>query len=187
MGSIQLHLDGVAEERREGGARFAMKLPATARLPGQPRIPARLLDISRTGCRLLAPVHWPRGTAFWLTISGLPQAQFCSVMWSHDRFAGIRFAIAIEEAQFDALLALHGRVSETEAKELKALSDQCAQLARGIKTGDEAIYLSSLARDCDAEAVAFEQMLHAERMEAIDARTRRLLSRLSVRDPLQDG
>lgn len=164
---------------RRDGARFAMKLPASVRIPGQPRIPTRLLDISRTGCRLLTPGNWARGTSFWLTISGLAQAQFCHVMWSHEKFAGVRFAVPLEATLFETLLAEHGQLSEGEANELKALSAQCAKLARGIKT-EEAQHLSTLAQDCDAGASAVEQGIQHARTEQREARMRQLLSRLST-------
>lgn len=164
-------------ERRDG-ARFALKLPATARFPGKPRLPVRVLDISREGCRLLTSTAWAPGTAFWLTISGVREPRFCNVMWSHERFAGIRFGTALPEPLFLALIADHAQLTERDTIELKALSQQCSALAR--RMGKQAAPLAELAADCQAEASAFDAAAERERLASVAARTESILNRLSI-------
>lgn len=164
-------------ERRED-LRFALKAPASARIPGQARIAARLLDLSHGGCRLVLASHWPEGTGLWLQIAHLPP-RFAQIMWSHDRYAGLRFTVPLEEADFAALLASYGVLTERDTTELRTLSAECARLAQG--EGGHNAQMVQLAQECSAQATRFDQDLHDARQLVIAARTQELLDRLSVR------
>ncbi len=164
-------------ERRDE-ARFALKAPALVRQPRGRPWSAKLLDVSTQGCRLMLPEPWPAETPFWLTIAHLPP-RFSHVVWSQERFAGVRFAVPIEAADFQALIDTYGALTERDTAELKRLSQRCAELARDAR--DVTGHLASLASACGVEASAFDAALHAERLAATEARTRQLLERLSTR------
>jgi len=164
-------------ERREQ-TRFALKAPASARVPGQARIAARLLDVSRTGCRLVLGSHWPEGTGLWLQIAHL-QPRFSQVMWAHDRFAGVRFSIPLEESDLTDLLTNFGAMTERDTSELRALSSECTRLALADGVGNA--QLVQLAQACSAQAILFDKDRHERQQAVVAARTQELLDRLSVR------
>ncbi|WP_431470802.1 PilZ domain-containing protein [Sphingosinithalassobacter sp. LHW66-3] len=158
-------------ERRHD-ARFALKAAVSMRLPGEPRTPGRLLDISRTGCRLMTHRPLATGTGFWLMVGNL-EPRFCHIVWAHERFAGARFAVELEAPALKRLTEEFSPLSERDAAELQALSAKCSQLARSATGGSAADHLATLADDCEAEAIAFAAARQRERVEE-------LLKRLSV-------
>ncbi|MFZ5748446.1 MAG: PilZ domain-containing protein [Pseudomonadota bacterium] len=171
--SHSLH-SAIAPIDRRGSARFALKVPVSTRLTGKPRQPARLLDISEGGCRLMTPDHWSQGLPFWLTVANL-QPRFCHVMWSVERFAGVRFAVPLDEPVLRGLVDAYGALTECDSDALHALSERCVRLSRTARGELGADRLAELARDCTEQVSAF----HSERLRA---RTDALLARLSKPD-----
>lgn len=164
-------------ERRDQ-IRFALKAPASARVPGQARIAARLLDLSLTGCRLVLGSPWPEGTGLWLQIAHL-QPRFSQVMWAHERFAGVRFSVPLEASEFADLVSSFGALTERDTSELRALSIECTRLAQvdGVRNPQ----LVQLAQACSAQAIRFDQDREERQQAVVAARTQELLDRLSVR------
>jgi len=167
------------EDRRDR-ARFALKLAVSFRLPGQRRMPARLVDISSSGGRIVVNCALPAGRSLWLTIGGL-EPQYCHIVWAHDRFAGLRFAVPLAEEVVERLIADHRTLTERDTAELRALSLRCSELARGAGASEGAA-LHALARDCDATIADFDEAVRHRRLAEIEARTEAILRRLSIAD-----
>jgi hypothetical protein len=164
-------------ERREQ-VRFALKAPASVRVPGRARVAARLLDLSRTGCRLVLGAQWPEGTGMWLQIAHLAP-RFAQIMWAHERFAGVQFSVPLADVDFTDLLATFGSLTERDSAELRALSMECSRLSQGDTAGNT--HMAQLAEACSAQAHRFDQDRHEQLQAILAARTQELLARLSVR------
>jgi hypothetical protein len=162
---------------RRNNARFALKLAVSIRLPRQRRAPARLLDISATGCRIMANRPLAPGMSLWLTIVGL-EPQYCHIVWSHERFTGLHFAVPLSDSAFDRIVGDHGAVTERDTTELRALSKHAALLAKRVSPA-EGTHLDALARDCAATVTDFETSVDEQRAAALEARRPQLLARLS--------
>ncbi|MDB5705983.1 MAG: PilZ protein [Sphingomonas bacterium] len=165
---------------RRDRVRFALKLAVSVRLPGQRRSPARLVDLSAGGCRILAPMRLAAGMSLWLKMAGLDPL-YCHVVWAHDRFAGVRFAVPLADDEVERLIADHRDVTERDTAELRLLSQRCAELARGAGASEGAA-LDALARDCEATVAEFDEGANRKRAAEIEARTQAILGRLSVAD-----
>ncbi|QIG80953.1 PilZ domain-containing protein [Stakelama tenebrarum] len=159
-------------ERRQQ-ARFALKAAVSLRLPGQVREPGKLLDLSTGGCRLMARTQLVAGSSLWLMVGHLPP-RYCHTAWAAGPFAGIRFAVPLDDVQVAEMIEMHGALSERDAEELHRLSEQCRRVAAAQRSADEAgSQIAALGADCQNAALAFENAVRQQRVEM-------LLSRLST-------
>ena len=174
-----MHHDQSHADRRET-TRFALRLVASYRSPGQPRRPTRLLDLSSGGCRLLSSTPIERGTPVWLRIA-TREPIFGNIMWSHGRFSGMRFGETLPQADVEALVASHASLSERDITELRHLAQECARLAHSVELPEDGQHLAAIVSQCTSEVEAFESSIQRERARQDAMRTEALLARLSVR------
>ncbi len=115
----------------------------------------------------------PPETTLWLMIGHFPPL-YCHTAWGAGPFAGIRFAVEMEDSQVAELIDLYGKLSERDADELRRLSEQCSRLAATQRNEErQQGHVAALGEDCERAAIAFEEAHRQQRIEA-------LLSRLSV-------
>lgn len=138
--------DQPIENRR--ARRFVTSLPTFLRASGRPRAPVRIVDLSTHGCRIDEAWGLILDRTVWLTLGHL-QACEARVVWTHYSFAGLEFAVPLNQAVLDDLLA--GAGSPPEAV-LAETSRRCASLAAGAFREDTAAQLLRLADDCRIEA-----------------------------------
>jgi hypothetical protein len=138
--------DETTDNRR--APRFVTSLPVFLRASGRPRAPVRIVDLSIHGCRVDEAWGLILDGTVWLTLGRL-QAVEARAVWTHYSFAGLEFAVPLNQAVLDDLLA--GAAQPPEA-ELAETSRRCESLAAGAFREDTALQLLRLADDCRAEA-----------------------------------
>jgi len=132
-------------------ARTALRLPATAYVPGRGKVPVKIIDLSPYGCRLQM-LHGPFVEQWILVgIAGLtPQ---CSrVVWQQDGFAGVEFATPLSQAVFNSLLA-DETISEGTIKALRDVAAHAHRLAQVAAQSPHRQALFGLSQDCSVAAV----------------------------------
>jgi hypothetical protein len=126
MSESQTPIDGQPERRRV--PRTALRLNASIREPGRPRVGARIIDISTRGCRIEVATGATADSWFLLSIDGL-ETQYCRVAWSCHEFAGIEFASPLSELVLERLLENSKQLPETAITELRSLAKRAHQLS----------------------------------------------------------
>ena len=136
-------------ERRRA-ARVALHLGATLR-EGSRKAPARVIDMSTSGCRIECSTVVADGSWVWLAIDGL-QSQRCRVAWHCEEFIGLAFETPLSEPVFERLLQAQPQLPETAIRDLRNIASRTNWLAR--KAGDEDIaILADISRQCAENAV----------------------------------
>jgi hypothetical protein len=132
-------------------SRWASHIPLRVRFAGGVMRAARLIDLAPTRCRIQCLAVRQAGTRVFLHIDQLTPVNG-SVVWAKDMFAEIAFDSGLDTAILNHLLPWDAAVEDDVILEMRDIAERCSVFLTRGDCVDVAPHLSSLARDCRAQA-----------------------------------
>ncbi len=162
--------------RRNRVRREAILLAASVREAGRPKLSARIIDISCSGCRLHVDGVFA-GESVWIAIPMLETCQ-ARVIWQNEGFAAVEFQTALDEGVLGRVVARHSTPSVNFVSDLRDFAEQARRSASRALAEPTANALREISRDCSLHALVRElQLLEAQSSPSVPSLTGHLVRR----------